>query len=276
MSDRRLTPANGRVAARRLEGVAAADRFVDGELRQVGLPVADLLHAPDGRRERQLLYGETVAVYEDRDGFAFVEAMRDGYVGYVDREVLEVATEATHVVGVPATHLYPAADLKRRELAGLSFGSRLRIVSAAGGFFETDRGVFVPKPHVRPANRPFADPVTVAQMFFGAPYLWGGNSIRGIDCSGLVQAAMLASGHACPGDSDLQEVALGAAVPADDPVRRGDLFFWTGHVAFAVDGETLIHANGHHMAVAYEPIAEAINRIVAQGGGPVTSRRRLG
>jgi cell wall-associated NlpC family hydrolase len=132
----------------------------------------------------------------------------------------------------------------------------------------------VPKPHLRPISHPFRDPVTVAQLFFGTPYLWGGNSAFGIDCSGLVQAALLACGIACPGDSDLQ-AALGNTVPDDAPMLRGDLIFWKGHVAMVVDDQTLIHANAHHMAVAYEPIDAAIARIKAQGGGTVTGRRRL-
>jgi hypothetical protein len=179
------------------------------------------------------------------------------------------------MVAVRGTHLYPAPDIKREPLAALSFGARFRIVSETDRFMETAAGTFLPKSHLRPLERPFRDPVTVAQLFFGTPYLWGGNSGTGIDCSGLVQAALLAAGHACPGDSDLQEMAVGEPLAPGVPPERGDLYFWKGHVAMAVDGETLIHANAHHMAVAYEPIAAAIARIAAQGGGAVTLRRRL-
>ena len=274
MTDRRLTPANGRVAAARLEGEVEAELFTDGAPATVSIPVADLLRAPGGARDRQVIRGETLTVYERRDGWAFVEAAKDGYVGYVTEAALGPYIEATHIVSVPATHLYPVADLKRHEAAHLSFGSRLRVVSAAGNFFETEEGQFVPKPHVRPANRPFTDPATIAQLFFGVPYLWGGNSILGIDCSGLVQAALSACGIACPGDSDLQEAALGRALAEDEPLQRGDLVFWKGHVAMAVDPDTLIHANGFTMSVAYERAEDAIARIESQGEGPVTSRRR--
>ena len=274
--DRRLTPANGRVAALRLKGQIEAERFTSGTPRTVAVPLADLLAGPGGARDRQLLWGEAVTAYEEHEGWAFVEAARDGYVGYVEASALAEPVEATHFVAVPASHLYPAPDLKTRELAGLSFGSRFRIVSAAGNFYETAEGRFLPKPHLRPLNRPFTDPATVAQLFFGAPYLWGGNSIRGIDCSGLIQAAMLASGIPCPGDSDLQETALGQPIDPAEALRRGDLLFWKGHAAIAVDGETLIHANAHIIAVAYERADEAVARIEAQGGGRVTSRRRPG
>jgi cell wall-associated NlpC family hydrolase len=271
LTDRRLTPANGHVAAARLIGQVVADRFTEGVAQTVAVPVADLLAAPDGARDRQLVYGEGVITYDTEGGWAFVEARRDGYVGYVAASALRDHVQATHAVSVPASHLYPAPDIRRTEALRLSFGSRVRIVSAAGNFFETEQGLFLPKPHVRPANRPFADPATAAQLLFGVPYLWGGNSVWGIDCSGLVQAALLAAGISCPGDSDLQAAGAGQPLDPTAPVQRGDLIFWPGHVAMAVDGETLIHANAHHMAVAYEPLAAAIARI-----GAPTVRRRPG
>ncbi|ALG89054.1 MULTISPECIES: C40 family peptidase [Actibacterium] len=277
MSDRRLIPANARVAAAELEGQIQAERYAAGEIRQIGgVPLSTLWSAPEcGHRDRQLLPGEHFRVLEIVGGFAFGMAQKDGYVGYLRAADLCDAIDSTHFVCTPATHAYPAPDMKRLEIMPLSFGSRFRVVSGAGGFFETEEGYFIPKPHLRPLNRPFQDAATIAQLHFGAPYLWGGNSIWGMDCSGLIQAALLFSGLACPGDTDLQEAALGQPLDDGTPPRRGDLYFWKGHVAMAVDGETLIHANAHHMAVAYEPIAEAIARIAAQGDGAVTSRRRL-
>lgn len=274
-SDRRMTPANARVAAAHLLGQVAAERFVEPVTHRVTRPLTDILRAPGGPRERQLVLGEQVEVLERNEGYAFGWAARDGFVGYMPEEALSPGVpEPTHFVSVPASHAYCAADLKQPEIWGLSFGARVRVVSASGGFFETAEGWFVPKPHLRPVNAPFSDPVTVAQMFFGAPYLWGGNSIWGIDCSGLVQVAWLACGRACPGDSDQQERALGNALPAGTPPRRGDLLFWKGHVALVVEPEVMIHANAHTMSVAYERIADALERIEAQGDGPVTSHRR--
>ena len=275
MSDPRITPANDRVAH-----VSVAARFpglmpVEGERRGVTVPLADLRRQPEGARERQAAMGEAFLALEDRDGWTFGTLVRDGYAGWIQTVKLGARAEANHMVAVRGTHLYPSPDIRREPLAALSFGARFRIVSETDRFMETAAGTFLPKPHLRHLERPFRDPVTVAQLFFGTPYLWGGNSGTGIDCSGLVQAAFLAAGVPCPGDSDLQEAALGSPLPPGEPPRRGDLYFWKGHVAMAVDGETLIHANAHHMAVAYEPIAAAIARIAAQGGGPVTSRRRV-
>ncbi len=274
--DWRLTPTNGRVAAQQLHGKVEAERFTDGEARQVSVPVCDLRKEPHTmRRERQLLFGDTFTVLEDRDGFAFGQSGRDGYCGYVRSADLQAAQTATHIVGARGTHAYSAPNIKIPEIMALSFGSKLSVEDEDGRFVRTHEGHYLPWVHVRALDRPFSDPVAVAEVFLGTPYLWGGNSGAGIDCSGLVQAALLACGIGCPGDSDLQEQALGQPLSDVASTRRGDLFFWKGHVAMAVDDERLIHANGHTMSVAYEPIKATIARIEAAGEGPVTSRRRI-
>ena len=275
MTDRRAHLANARVAAAELEDVVTAPVYTEGTWRRVTRPVADLCAAPDGARDRQLLYGQRVRVLEVHAGWAFGAAARDGYVGYIAQDALGDDIQGTHRVVARATHLYPAPDMKRREVAWLSFGTELRVVASAGAFFETSEGLFVPKVHLRPLTAHFADPVSVAQIFFGTPYLWGGNSAAGIDCSGLVQGACLAVGLPCPGDTDQQEAVLGETLDPGVPPARGDLFFWKGHVAWAVDAETLIHANAQTMSVCHEPIAQAVDRIEAQGEGPVTRRARL-
>ena len=275
MSDRRTTPANGRVAASHLQGQVQADAFVAGNPASIAAAVVDLCRVPGGLRDRQLLLGTPVSVYEIRDGWAFVQSGLDQYVGYVRVAAVGAATPPTHRVGTLATHAYAGEDIKSGDLMALTFGARVAVSAERSRFYETPQG-YIPKKHLRPLDRPFTDPATVAQLHFGVPYLWGGNSTGGIDCSGLVQAALLACDIACPGDSDMQRVALGAELDAGAPLQRGDLLFWAGHVGMMVDAETLIHANAHHMAVAYEPVATAILRIAAQGGGDVTARRRLG
>jgi hypothetical protein len=273
--DPRLTPANGRVASLSLQGQVAAESFVAGWTRYVLWPVVALRHAPDGRRERELLRGEAVTVFEDRDNWSFVQAARDGYVGYLPIESLHDMPAPDLRVCLRATHAYARADLKSPDLMTLSFGSRLRHMGQEGRFILTDAG-HVPAGHLAPLDQVDADPVSVATLLLGTPYLWGGNSAFGIDCSGLVQAACLACGIPCPGDSDLQAAGLGAAVTDGSAPRRGDLLFWKGHVAWVTGPDTILHANGYHMAVAYEGLAEAVARIEAQGGGPVTGHRRLG
>ena len=271
MTDRRLTPANGRVAAMHLVGSVEAERYVEAWPATVAVPVLDLRASPDGPRDRQLLLGAHASVFEDRDGWSFVQAT-DGYVGYVRSDELGAASAPSHFVSTTATHAYADEDFKALDRYHLPFGARVTVLDERRKFFETNVG-FIPKKHLRELDRPFADPASVAQLFFGVPYLWGGNSTRGIDCSGLVTAALTACNIACPGDSDMQMTQVGADATGDD--QRGDLLFWEGHVGMMVDADTMIHANAHHMATVYEPIDRAILRIEAQGDGPVIARKRL-
>lgn len=273
--DRRLTPANGRVAAAHLRGRVTAERFVKGEARRVCVPVADLLHAPHGRRERQVLLGDPLTVFERREGWAFVQSGKDGYVGYLRAGQFDDRSPPTHRVTAGATHVYPEPDFKRIERARLPFAAQVCVLGDAGPrFLETEDG-FVPRAHLAPLDWHFSDPVAVAALFLGTPYLWGGNSRDGIDCSGLVQAACLACGMACPADSDQQEVMLGQPLLANATLQPGDLLFWKGHVAMVVAENRIVHANAHHMAVAMEPLGVAVARIAAQGDGALRARRRL-
>ena len=273
--DRRLTPATARVA---LRGQAEAPTLTEGAPARVVQPVANLLARPGGPRDRQLLYGAEVLVIDHDAGHAFVQAGADGYCGWlIEATLREGAEAATHRVSAPATHLYPEASIKVLETGWLPMNARLRVIAAEGPLWRTEAG-YVPAPHLCPLTEVAADPVTVAESLLGSPYLWGGNSRAGVDCSGLVQLAHHAAGRACPGDSDLQAHAfagpLGRVLAEAEPLRRGDLVFWKGHVALVADAARLIHANGHTMSVAYEGISEAIARIMAQGGGPVTLRAR--
>lgn len=272
--DRRLIPANARVAASRLRGQVEAPLYTDGERRLVARPLVDLLNAPMGRRERQLVMGEAVTRFESREGWAFVQCERDGYVGYLPSADLEDRRPTTHRVTVRSTHVYSQPNFKSSERMALSLGSKLRATGEDDGFLVLAEG-YVPLQHVQPVDALARDVVGYAERYLGVPYLWGGNSIWGIDCSGLVQAACLACGIDCPGDSDLQEAGLGRLLPAGTKPRRGDLLFWKGHVALVAGRGRILHANAHTMTVAHEDMAAAITRIEAQGDGPVTAHKRL-
>ncbi|MGJ8544083.1 MAG: C40 family peptidase [Sulfitobacter sp.] len=259
MSDPRLTPDPARITGK--------------TARQIITPVADLCRSPDGPRDRQLLLGAAVTALDSGASWTYVQAQRDGYCGYVGSDCLGAPMAPTHKVIAPASHAYQDANMKSPDQMRASFGARVSALGTSDKFIETAHGFF-PKQHLAPVDETATDPAQIAALFLGTPYLWGGNSRDGIDCSGLVQAAFHACGFDCPGDSDMQEQSLGARFPQGTPPQRNDLLFWKGHVALVCDQDTLIHANAHAMAVSFEPIAATIARIIAAGGGPVTSHRR--
>jgi len=259
MTDRRLPPTGSQTL---------------GKVKTINVPVADLRATPDGNRDRQLIYGEDFRVLETADGWAYGSAIKDGYTGYLRADLLVDQRVPTHLISARSSHIYTAPDFKTEEIAALSFGTRIAVVATHDRFAELANGQFVPAPHITPIDRLFDDPVEVAERYMGAPYLWGGNSIWGLDCSGLVQAALMACGLDCPGDADMQEASIGKPIGDNVRPKRGDLFFWKGHVGLIRDENTLLHANAYHMAVVDEPLDAAIERIKAQGDGDVTARRR--
>ncbi len=274
VKDRRLLPANGYAAAIELKGSVDAARYVKGIVKIVQQPLVNLTDEPRGERVSQLLYGERVRVIDDRDGYAFAQVERDGYCGYVVSSALGLDEQSSHWVAAPATHLYADPDIKAPPQTALFFGSHLRGLEEHNMFLKITTGHFVPKAHVQPRNSRYSDIVGVADLFLGTPYVWSGCSRWGIDCSGLVQQALLACGLDCPRDSDQQQ-SLGRDLYHGEPFLRGDLVFWKGHVGLMASADTLLHANAHHMAVAYEPYAEACKRMRDDGVGDVVAKRRL-
>lgn len=275
-ADPRMIPANGHAAAHELRGKVEAARYVKGTIRNVQQPLVNLAASPRGDRTSQLLFGEAFRVIDERDGYAFGQSARDGYCGWVISGALTRQEAATHWVATPATHLYPKARLKAPAEVAIFFGSQVRVTADLGDFQRITTGHFVPTGHLQPLRARFGDPVGVADTFLGTPYLWGGCSRWGIDCSGLVQQALIACGIDCPRDSDQQQ-AIGRALEEDESLQRGDLVFWQGHVGMMSDPETLLHANAYHMAVAYEPLPEARARIRENdptGRGDIVARRR--
>ena len=271
--DPRLTPARPDLAAERLRGEVEAARYATPVRMRVTLGVAPLRSRPGAKGlASELVYGSEFEVYESAGGLAWGQATRDGYVGYVPAGALEAANgPPTHRVTATLSHLYPGPDLKTAPLTPLPMNALLS-GTVEGGWLVTRRGC-VPAQHVAPADEAAADWVAEAERFAGTPYLWGGGSALGIDCSGLVQAARWAGGFDCPRDSDMQ-AGCGREVAQAD-LRRGDLVFWRGHVGVMLDGARLLHANAHHMACAAEPLAGAIDRIAAGEYGPPTGFRRL-
>ena len=278
--DRRLTPVRADLAAEHLRGLVDAPRYARGRGLRVIAASAPLRRSPsvDAPIETEALYGESVTVYDENGGWAWAQLDRDQYVGYLPIAALGHAAEPTHQVTALRTHAYPGPSVKLPPRMALSLGARVAIVRHDGDFLLTGDGNHLCLRHLSDAGDHEPDFVTVAERFLEAPYLWGGRTSEGIDCSGLVQTALTAAGIASPRDSDMMEAALGAPVAVDRPealLRRGDLVFWKGHVGIMRDEHTLLHANGWHMKVVSEPLVEAFARIAATGGGEATSVRRM-
>ena len=279
--DPRTTLSRPDLASSALEGIASAAAYRTLTPMQCSASVAAIRKSADASAEQfdQLLFGEGFEVLDEVGDFAFGQAGRDGFVGYVDLEALcAPVLIPTHRVGALRTYAFAEANLKTPPLALLSMNALVTVEAREGRYAKVARSGWIVAEHLRPMGGEFeTDLAAVAEQFLGAPYLWGGRESLGLDCSGLVQQAHYACGRACPRDSDQQQ-ALGA--PLDIGVdlkdlRRGDLVFWRGHVGIMLDEARLLHANGHHMATAIEPLSEAVARIDAAGSGKPTAFRRV-
>jgi cell wall-associated NlpC family hydrolase len=273
MSDPRLTPARPDLAAAHLKGKVDAARFVDGKIFALTRGCTALRGEPrsDAARETELLFGEAFTVYETREGWAWGQVVSDSYVGYLAADALGAAVTPTHRVTALMTPLLPAPDLKRVALDMLPLGAAVSVVGTEKNYAKVAGGGFVYERHLAPLDLPAPDWVATAERFVGAPYIWGGKTQAGLDCSGLIQTALAASNISAPRDTDLIEKFL---TRESQSPARGDLVFWKGHMGVMLDETRLLHANAFHMQVAIEPLNEAIARI-EKSTGPVTSIKRL-
>ncbi|WP_445502277.1 C40 family peptidase [Microvirga sp. G4-2] len=279
--DRRITPFRADLADEKLRGQVKAERFTTGTAKRVVASFAPLHRHPSREApvDTQAIFGEAVTVYDDHEGWAWVQLRDDGYVGYLPSVVLgEPRPQATHKVAAIRTFIYPGPNLKLPHSDLLTMNSKVAVVGTQGDYAQIADGGWVYAAHLATIDAREADYVSVAQRFLNTPYLWGGRTSLGLDCSGLVQTVLTAAGIKAPRDTDMQERALGTAidVKADlSGLRRGDLVFWKGHVGLMMDETNFIHATGHSMTVMIEPLSVAEERIRRTSYGPISSIKRL-
>ncbi|NKC03448.1 C40 family peptidase [Brucella haematophila] len=281
--DRRLNAYRADLADERLTDKVEAARFIAGTEMQVTASVVDLRSEPrpDSGPQTQIIYGDTVRVFEEMDGWCWVQAERDGYTGYVSASFIEKPQgAATHMVTVPRSFVYPGSDLRFPHTQALSLGSRVRIVGSSETrgtqYAVLESGEAMIASHLAPIGEHAADYVAVSETLLHTPYLWGGTSGFGIDCSGLVQLSMWVAGRKVLRDSDMQQNTLGTVLEPNgnySNLQRGDLVFWKGHVAICAAPDMLIHASGHTMTVTLEPLQDAIKRIAYLYDLPTLIRR---
>jgi len=280
MDDPRLTPARPDLAAKYLEGKVKAARFVSGEEFVISDAIAPLRSEPssDAMLLTQALMGERVTIYDrNGEGFAWGQLNSDGYVGWLpDRVLAKPVAAPTHKIVALRTFVFPGPSIKLPPVDTLVMGATVTVTREDGAFAVTRDGGYLPRQHLGHIGHNAGDFVAVAEQFVGTPYLWGGKSSLGIDCSGLVQVALNATGIGCPRDSDMQQAGLGRelGLAESKKLRRGDLIFWKGHVAIARDADSIVHANAHHMATAIENTGDAIARIKA-AGSEITAIKRF-
>ena len=269
--DRRLHAYKDDVADIRLRGRVRALRFVTPELRQVSVSVAPVQREPryDAPTDTQALFGEPVHVFQVKDGWVFVQLVVDNYVGFMPARCLTAQVlDPTHRIAVPQTLLYSRPDIKSNPVQPAYMNSLVSVVSVEGDMAKLKDHRYVWARHLRAIDDHWSDPATVAEAFVNTPYLWGGKTWAGLDCSGLVQTAFQACGFDCPRDTDMMQAGFGTALKQDRSLRlqRNDLVFWKGHIGIMLDGAQLLHANGYHMQTVVEPLAAAIKRIAASYG----------
>jgi hypothetical protein len=241
--------------------------------RRILSPVADTREVPDasalrGKFESQLVFGEDFLVEEESGDWCRGTCSHDGYAGWIEAKHLgDSLPPSTHIVTATRTHVYRDASIKSPLLTTLSFGSRVSSNLSDEKFLCLEGGGWIYAQHLSPISSVEPDYVATALKFIETPYLWGGRSAFGIDCSGLVQVAFARASIKTARDTEEQFATIGT--PVATPVR-GDIIFFKGHVGIMTDEKDILHANAFHMKVTIEPLNTVANR-----SGGILAMKRL-
>ncbi len=274
--DPRVYPYRPDLAAAFLRGKVEATRFAEGIDWQVVVPRAPLTDRPDATASyaSELRFGEVFTVYEAREGWVWGQNQTDRYVGYVPAACLASSiTPATHRIGVPVAFLYPQPTIKTRAVGQLTLNCAVTVTQMTADFAQLNSGEYIYARCLLAPDAVRPDFAATAANLVGVPYLWGGRTPLGLDCSALVQLSLNMAGIFCPRDSDLQRAEMGRMVSPDGKgllYQRGDLVFFPGHVGLMLDEQHLVHANAHHMQVTTEPLRDVLVR-----GQKIIAVRRL-
>ena len=263
------------LAAKSLEGRVEALRFVDGQTYQVCAPHTGVRRqpGPDAPLDTEALMGEQFTIYEKTEGWAWGQLERDGYVGYVSQ--VDLSSDIlipTHRISGILVLVYAAPSALSAPVYHLSFNALVTVIGEHDAFAELATGGFVGKKYLAKTDSFDRDYIAAAQRFLNLPYLFGGKSALGLDCSGLVQNVMQAAGYNVPRDSDMQAAEIGQRLEISKDLKdlqRGDVVFWPQHVGLMVDGATIIHASATNMSVALEPVETVAER--SRKDGPIVA-----